>query len=208
MAPSVGRSTFERWTRRVLNLVPPTPASSSGGVGGFVVACIVLFLVGSRSEPESSSEPRFAIREDAELLAGGVRRITLDVRTADRWVALDFGQHRAHDGEPDIYVQRSVFRAPKGAVDLGLVALEDAKLVAPIGGVKWQGDRQIDGKLQNPAIGRWYSYSYWTHLLKSKGHTYAVRRSQDSVAFFRVVSYYCLPESSGCMTIEYRVAGG
>ena len=178
------------------------------GIAGFVVACIVLFLVGSRSQPAGETEPRFAIREQAEEITEGVYRITLDVRTADRWVALDFSQARAHDGEPDIYVQRSMFRVPKGAVDLGPVTLAQAKLPAAVDDMEWQGDRQIDGKLQNPAVGRWYSYSYWTHLLKSKRHTYAVRRSGDSVAFFRVVSYYCVPDSSGCMTLEYRLTGG
>lgn len=191
---------------------PETKPADTGiikwGIGGFVVAGLVLFLVGSRSKPAEQSEPRFEISDQAESVADGIHRITLDVRTAERWVALDFGQKRAHDGDPDILVQRSVFRAPKGALDLGAVPLAEATLPGPIDGADWQGDRQIDGKLQNPAIGRWYAYSYWTHLLKSRGHTYAVRRSGGSVAFFRVVSYYCLPESSGCMTLEYRLADG
>lgn len=178
------------------------------GLAGFVIACIVLFWVGSRSRPDSGTELRFAIKEQAESISEGIYRITLDARAAGRWVALDFSQARAHDGDPDIYVQRSMFRVPKGAVDLGSVPLGQAKLPAGMTDVKWQGDRQIDGKLQNPAVGRWYAYSYWTHLLESKGHVYAVRRHRGSVAFFRVVSYYCIPESSGCMTLEYRLAGG
>ena len=170
------------------------------GIVGFVLACGVLFWVGRRSDV--SSEPRFSIHETAEHLANGIYRVTLDGRTADRWVPFDFGEGRVDERDPDVYVQRSVFRAPKGAIDLGRTALAEAEL-SPAS--EWQGDQTINGELQNPAIGHWYDYSYWTHLLKTKGHTYAVRRSGDSIAFFRIVSYYCLPESSGCMTLEYRL---
>jgi hypothetical protein len=95
-----------------------------------------------------------------------------------------------------------VLRAPHGAIDLGRVPLESAH-VEP--GAAWKDDAQIGGELQNPALRRWYSYSYWTHDLRPLGSTYAVRLAGGGTAYFQIASYYCKPEGAGCLTLRYRL---
>ena len=68
----------------------------------------------------------------------------------------------------------------------------------------WRGDEEVDGELRNPALADWYRYSYWTHRLRSRGRTHAVRMRSGGVAYLRLESYYCKPEGSGCLTFRYR----
>jgi hypothetical protein len=171
-------------------------------LGGFTVACVLLFLLGRMLVPEV--EPGFAVA-DAKPIGAGVFQVTIDAQNNKAWIPFSFAEGKPFVGEPDVLVQRHVFQAPEGALDLGPVTLAEAKLPA---NADWTSDRAKDGVTQNPALDRWYTYSYWTHLLRPKGHTYAVRRAGGAgVAFFRVVSYYCVPDGSACLTLEYRLEG-
>ena len=84
---------------------------------------------------------------------------------------------------------------PLGALHLGDVPLEAARIPA---GAVWVRDQKVSGQLQNPALKGWYSYSYWTHVLRTGGATYAVRLGGGGVAYLQIRSYYCTPEGAGC----------
>jgi hypothetical protein len=170
-------------------------------IGGFFAACVLLLALGRFMKPEV--EPGFAV-SPAKPTPAGVFRVTLDVQDNKRWVAFSFGAGQVGQGDADLWVQRHRLRAPAGAIDLGAVDLARAQVPAEAG---WVRDELHQGVEENPALARWYNYSYWTHLLKTKGHTYAVRRAGGGVAYFRVLSYYCEPEGTGCLTLEYRLDG-
>jgi len=173
------------------------------GLIAFIATCLLVFAAGSMIAP--NMEPGFPITERAQPQTDGSFRITLDAGNRGQWVPVNLSRGTTHEAETDadLLVQRYVFRAPGGAADLGDVLLDKATLAADL---SWTFDKQVDGQLQNPAISGWYDYSYMTHLLKSKNHTYAVQlRSGEGFATFNVVSYYCEPEGTSCVTIDYRL---
>ncbi len=57
--------------------------------------------------------------------------------------------------------------------------------------------------LENPALHKWYSYNWTTHIVTSKSSTYAVRTATGEAVLPTFVSYYCDDGSSGCVTIQY-----
>jgi hypothetical protein len=108
------------------------------------------------------------------------------------------------EGRPaDLRFRRYVVRAPGGAAALGKTPLEMEQLPEDL---KWEFDVNVDGGLQNPAVARWYEYGLQSHLLTTKGETYVVQRSTGKgKAAFKIVSYYCEPDGSGCLTVRYRL---
>ena len=208
----------------------PPPRAGEGGEGGklirgaivaFVATGALLFFLGGRLAPETTPEPRFAIDEKAHPAppeAGegpGTFQVTLDTADAKHFVPFDLAagairpveagalaQESDGTGLPDIVARRYGLRAPHGAWKLGKVPLSEARVPA---NPPWQRDRKSGGEFQNPAMQGWYKYSYWTHLLRSNGEVYAVRLTGGGVAYVKVVSYYCQPEGSGCLTLRYRL---
>jgi hypothetical protein len=174
-------------------------------LGGFVVTCIVLFFGASWITPDT--EPGYEVTNKAIPEEGSyqIYRITIDVGDRHEWAGLNFMQGKRLDKESsaDLLARRYLIRAPGGAINLGDVPLEDAH-VEP--NADWKIDKDNNGEIMNPAIGKWYSYSYWTHLLDPHPLTYAVRMADGSgVAYMRIVSYYCKPEGTGCLTLRYRL---
>jgi len=58
----------------------------------------------------------------------------------------------------------------------------------------------------NPAIGKWYDYSMWSHLLTSKHHIYAIRTAAGDLTTLEVLAYYCREVGAACYTIRYKKA--
>jgi hypothetical protein len=169
-------------------------------IGGFVVTCVLFFFLGGLMKPRV--DPGFQPVTTAQAKPDGTFVITIDAQDTNRWAAFSFGEGKVGTAQGDVLVQRSLVQAPFGAIDLGSVKLEEAVLPASPG---WKKDEIVEGVPQNPAIARWYEYSYFSHLLRPKGHTYAVQRADGGVAFFRVLSYYCAPEGAACLTLQYRL---
>jgi len=174
-------------------------------IGGFIVTCVVLFFGASWITPDT--EPGYKVNNAATFEEGssGVWQITIDVSDRHEWAGINFSQGKRLDEESsaDLLGRRYLIRAPGGAVNLGNVSLEDAKVESD---AEWKIDKDNNGEIMNPAIGKWYSYSYWTHLLDPHLFTYAVRLADGSgVAYIRIVSYYCVPEGTGCLTLRYRI---
>ena len=59
------------------------------------------------------------------------------------------------------------------------------------------------------SLAGWYEYSYWSHLLRPKVRTFAVRlASTAGIAYLRFLGYGCEPSGTGCLTLRYRIALG
>ena len=129
--------------------------------------------------------------------------MTLDGRGAEEWAtfSLVLGREVPEGPAVDISVQRFNIQARRGALDLGNVMLEDAKVPAE---PEWEADVVIDGVKRNPALSSWYSYSMMTHLLRPRDKVFAVKL-QSGIAYLQVQSYYCEPEDTGCLTFRYRI---
>ncbi|MEM7248617.1 MAG: hypothetical protein AAF533_25020 [Acidobacteriota bacterium] len=169
-------------------------------LGGLTLAAGYLFRPGTEDP-----DPRHAVAESAVAQPDGTFLVTLDVSALDYWVPFDFakGQLSNQPESAELLIKRFKLRAPHGAVKLGPMDLGDARM--PAAG-DWLKDSETGGEVQNPAFEGWYSYSYWTHWLKSHGDVFAIRRADGAVVFLRIESYNCDPEGSGCLTLRYRLA--
>ncbi len=162
------------------------------GVGSFVVVGLAVAFLGARMVSAPEELPRFVVSEVANDLPNGTHQATLDSTDHKAWkgYSLDLGRVVPEGPAADIYVRRHLFRAPRGAVDLGPVALSDATMPDD---VEWDPE----------ALSRWYAYNYFSHQLPSKGHSYGVRTA-DGVVFVAIDGYLCGDGSPGCLTIRYR----
>jgi hypothetical protein len=173
--------------------------------GGFVITCVIFFFIAGAISPEV--EPGYDLAITAVPSSDGTFRVTIDVKNRDHWVGVNLaeGTMVTNHGHADFLARRYILRAPGGAVDMGSQDLATAK-VGP--GAVWIGDASMDGEPQNDALTGWYEYSYWTHLLSRLDKTFAVRLAGGGIAYLQVLSYYCEPEGSGCLTIKYRIDHG
>jgi hypothetical protein len=170
---------------------------------GFVIACAVLFAIASSIKPPE--RPSYAITNVATHLDGETWRVTLDVKDRHQWTGFSFSTgKRLQEVDPaDLLGRRHHIRAPGGAIRLGDVPLEQATLPEE---VVWEFDETEGDQIINPAFGKWYTYSYFTHMLDPIHQTYAVRLANGGrVVFVRLENYYCKPEGSGCLTFRYRL---
>lgn len=125
----------------------------------------------------------------AALGPDGTWQVTLDARDGDAWVpySLELGRVVPDGAAADLLVRRRELRAPRGA----------ARVDAPLRDATPPSERPLED------FGRWYDYDYLTHLLTPQDATYAVGLAEGA-ALVQIVSYYCLPEGSGCLTLRYR----
>ena len=145
---------------------------------------VAALLIGSFSKPEF---PPY------ELGAHPDSTYTLDASRGDAWQWWrDIGFRRNH-----------VITAPGGgALDLGLVRFDSLMEVPADGYVA----TTFGGDTANAAIGKWYDYSMWSHLLTSKHHVYAIRTPGGQFAKLEVLAYYCREVGAACYTIRYKKA--
>jgi len=169
---------------------------------GFILMTGLVFYMAGRITP--SAEKTFEITPLAKPLPTGEFQITIDSRNNDFWVPISLTQGKEVQSEAnaDILVKRYFIRAPGGALDLGQTPLIDAR-VPP--NAQWVEDSKYKGQLQNEILANWYTYSSMTHVLKVKKMTKAVRLRSSGFAYFEILSYYCKPEGSGCLTLRYRL---
>jgi hypothetical protein len=59
----------------------------------------------------------------------------------------------------------------------------------------------------NPALDKWFNYSYLANVLAPKPIVYIVRTHDGKYAKMRLLSYYCASHSAGCVTFEYVYQG-
>jgi hypothetical protein len=167
------------------------------------------------------SPPGFAPTSGQALVVAGqppdIVQYTIDARSRKDWVYFNFVRgttvstsQGALDWDlafkrTDILTNGGDTNAAGagGAVDLGEIPLSEA--VPPADG--YLADATDDERgLENPALHKWYSYNWTTHIVNSKGHTFAVRTLTGEVLLLKFASYYCDDGSSGCVTFQYKHA--
>jgi hypothetical protein len=177
-----------------------------GAVAAMVVATAAGIAIGMKVGGPDIDEVGYLVTDRAKLLEDGTHWITVNTMDQHRWVpvSLVLGREVPDGAAADLRIRRHYYQVPGGAVELDSTDLSTAQLPAS---VDWVEDELDDGLLLNPLLLRWYDYSYWTHLLQSKHAVYAARLAGEPsrAALFRVESYYCKPEGSGCMSINYRL---
>ena len=146
-------------------------------------------------------------------------RYTLDATSLVDWVLFSFEEGRVVDASFDSPGWDVAFRrtklltnsgvtnpsGPGGAFDLGEVPLETASAPPSVAFAVDGLGGEDDDDPENPAAGRWYSYSFITHVVSVKPHTYLIRTGGSRDALIQFDSYYCEDEESGCITFRYRL---
>jgi hypothetical protein len=65
--------------------------------------------------------------------------------------------------------------------------------------------RRYNVRLQGRGdIGKWYRYSFLTHLLEPKPEAYVVRAGTGRVYRLHILSYYCPGLTAGCLTLRFE----
>ena len=147
---------------------------------------VASLLIGAFTKPEF---PPYAIGPHADST------YTLDASRGDEWRwwgGGDLGFRRNH-----------VITAPgAGAIDLGPVAFDSATELPADGYIA----TSFAADTANAAIGKWYDYSMWSHLLTSRHHVYAIRSRTGQLAKLEILAYYCREVGAACYTIRYKQA--
>ncbi len=184
-------------------------------MGGFFVAAIATIVVGSLRRPD----PLVFNLADLEARARpeeffGPDTVTLDARSRSHWTLFDFsiGRVGATGGAWDIGVRRHRLAVNGGdgfSGNAGVVRLElpfDEVREAPADGYT-QSRVSPGGDTINVVLDEWYSYDFFSHLLKPDPITFVLRTADGRYAKLRVLSYYCPGPVPGCFTIEYAYQG-
>jgi len=143
---------------------------------------VASLLIGSFSKPEF---PPYALGPHPDST------YTLDASRGDEWRWWrDVGFRRNH----------VITALGAGAVDLGAVTFDSVAEVPAEGYVA----TSFTADTVNAAIGKWYDYSMWSHLLTSRHHVYAVRTAAGEFAKLEILAYYCRQVGPACYTIRYK----
>lgn len=147
---------------------------------------------------------------------------TVDARSHDIWMYFDFSRgavvavQNPKTDDWDLAFQRHVIRTNGGDTNptgqAALVTLEGgdfATLTQVPNDAAFISDTHSKKRLfaYNPAIQKWYDYSYLANVLVPKPVVYLVRTQNGKYAKMRLLSYYCEGGVSGCMTFEYVYQG-
>ena len=146
--------------------------------------------------------------------ADGELQYTVDARSRREWVYFDFSSGTVVSASRESLDWDLAFKRTDiltnggetnpagegGAMDLGEVLLGEA--VLPAEGYLADATDDENG-VENPALHKWYSYNWTTHIVNSKGHTFAVRTATGELVLLKFASYYCDDGSSGCITLQY-----
>jgi hypothetical protein len=154
--------------------------------------------------------PMFSPSASSRIEADGAHTFTLDASAENSWsfFSIARGTLVAPESQWDLAFQRfhiianggRGFRGRGGIVDLGRRRFDSVRSLPTSGYV----DTSVGRDSVNPAIARWYTYGFTTHLLTPNGHVYGVRTADGNYAKFEVVSYYCPGPVAGCVTFRYR----
>ena len=147
---------------------------------------------------------------------------TVDARSDNVWVYFDFSRAAVvpvldpkTDGW-DLAFKRYVVRSNGGRSNpggQGAVLKLSGRDLAAVSRVpedlEFQADAHPKNRLHpfNPALEKWYNYSYLANVLAPKPEIYVVRTQDGKYAKIRMLSYYCTGNVAGCMTFEYVYQG-
>jgi hypothetical protein len=185
------------------------------GVAGALAATVALVALSLR-EPQVAMHPPSPAtpREVGGALVGPVL-FTVDATRPESWRYFAFRLGSVIDNpgprDWDLAFRRyeiianggREFAGTGGVADLGAVAFADVTTVPEAGYQLTTGGADP----RNPALTRWYSYSYFSHVLSPKPRVWAVRTADGRYAKLEFVSYYCPRSQPGCVTFRYVYQG-
>ena len=205
--------TIDAEAQTELSFRPPLAAVV---IIGFLIIGAVIFVASSLRQstrltwyPVSVSDPQ----EVGDQLVGP-SVVTVDGRV-DEFAYFDFSTGSVVESPGplgwDLAFQRYTilanggpnFAGRGGILDLGITSLDSLTTVPTNGYAVNTGGREVT----NPAIARWYEYSWTSHVLSPKPNVFAVRTADGRYAVFQILSYYCPAAQAGCTTIRYRYQG-
>ena len=177
-------------------------------LAGAFVLLVASLVMGSLRTPEL---PPYAPTAPAPLLVGdslvGPALYTIDATDNAAWQRFDFDVNSVVSTGLgwDIGFHRNHVIAGPGAaiVDLGPVPF-DSVAEAPAEGYRPNGPATWES---NPAVGKWYDYSFISHLLTTRAHIYVVRTADGRYAKFELLNYYCMGVGTACVTFRYAYQG-
>ncbi len=176
-------------------------------LGASFLLLMAALLIGSLATPEF---PPYGLSVATPVPVGdtlvGPNIYTVDASDPDVWRRFDFSRGAMVDsGGWDIALRRSHVAAGQrvGLIDLGPLPFDSVPEVPAQGYVI----AAATADTSHPAVGKWYDYSYLSHLLTSKRHVYAVRTADGRYAKFEIMSYYCADVGSACITFRYAYQG-
>ena len=185
---------------------PPILVLALAGAFLLLVASLV---IGSFTTPEF---PPYAVTVPQPAPVGdsivGPGTYTLDASAGDGWRRFDFARNAVVDaGSWDLAFRRHHLIAAPGAgiADLGAVPFDSVREVPDAGGR--YAPTEFGRDTVNPGVGKWYAYSMLSHLLKPKGHVYAVRTADGHYAKLEILAYYCRDVGAACYTMRYAFQG-
>lgn len=146
----------------------------------------------------------------------GPLTVTVDASDGDRWTYFDLSRGSVVESpeanEWDLAFRRYRIIANGGAGfagEGGVLPLPgasfDSVLTVPDTGYivnRGEGDSSL-----NPALERWYEYSWTSHILEPKPIVYALRTADGRHAKFEILGYYCPGARPGCLTLRYVYQG-
>jgi hypothetical protein len=168
---------------------------------------VASLVIGSFTTPDF---PPYAVTAPQPVPVGdslvGPTTYTLDASAGDGWRRFDFARNAVVDSGPwDIAFRRHHMIAAPGAgiADLGALAFDSVREVPAVTYVPTEFGRDT----VNQGVGKWYAYSMLSHLLKPKGHVYAVRTADGHYAKLEILAYYCRDVGAACYTVRYAFQG-
>ena len=147
---------------------------------------------------------------------------TVDARSDNVWVYFDFSRSAVvpvldpKTDDWDLAFKRYVVRTNGGRshpVGQGAGLRVDGRDFEAVPRVseelEFEADVHPKNRLHpyNPALEKWYNYSYLANVLAPKPEIYVIRTQDGKYAKLRMLSYYCIGNVPGCMTFEYVYQG-
>lgn len=181
---------------------PLTPWLGAAGVVALAVTLVALTL---RPNDVPAYAPTPPAPHDVGSGLVGPRLYTVDATAPDAWRHFSFRLGSVVETPADLAFRRYAIVAGPGAgiLDLGERRLDEVRDVPADGYQANEG--QADPR--NPAIGGWYRYGFFSHVLTARPHVWAVRTGEGRYAKLEMVGYYCPGATPGCPTFRYVYQG-
>lgn len=181
-----------------------------------LVAVTVVLVGSSLAAPEVPTfPPTPAAPAEVGARKVGPVTVTVDASASDGWTFFDFSRGSVVESPKasdwDLAFQRHrimVNGGPSFGGGAGVMELTgthfDSVATAPETGYLVA---EMAKDSLNPALERWYDYSWTSHLLEPKPAVYAVRTAEGHYAKLEILGYYCPGARAGCLTIRYVYQG-
>jgi hypothetical protein len=172
---------------------------------GTILLAAVLMVAFSLTRPEPLSFTPTTTAIPLPDSAGF--RITIDASAPDQWRFYSLRQHRQLDrpapGEWDLALRRFGIATNGGP---GFAGAGSAGILDPAD--QPPALQQTSADTSKSGFGKWYNYSFTSHLLTPKPLRYRVLAADGTPFEVRILSYYCPGANPGCITLEYTPTAG